>query len=72
MERATTFANTWLILQTLGFIIALDGVAEYFSDRHYLTLFRRCIFLYYEARGGANTDPAQPRPPESWEEWYNS
>lgn len=66
------FANIWLILQTIGFIIALDGVAEYFSDRHYQSLFRKTIILYYQFVRGLDHDPAEPRLPESWEEWYNS
>lgn len=72
MERPQTFANIWLILQTVGFIIALDGVADYFSDRHYHSLFRRFILFTYQLVGGHEGDPAQPRLPESWEEWYNS
>ena len=72
MERPATFANTWLILQTLGFIIALEGVAEYLSDRHYHSLFRRFILLCYQLRGYGDYEPTQPRIPESWEEWYNT
>lgn len=72
MERPQTFANLWLILQTIGFIIALDGVAEFFSDRHYHTLFRRLILFCYQFVRGLEYDPAEPRLPESWEEWYNS
>ena len=71
MERPQTFANIWLILQTIGFIIALDGVADYVSGRHYHHLFRRFILLYYQLIG-LEGDPAQPSLPESWEEWYNS
>lgn len=66
MERPQTFANIWLILKTIGFVIALDGVADFFSDRHYHSLFRRLLHIYIDG------DPAQPRLPESWEEWYNS
>ena len=72
MERPQTFANIWLILQTVGFIIALDGVAEYFSDRHYQNLFRKFILLYCHFVLGLEHDPAEPQLPESWEEWYNS
>jgi hypothetical protein len=72
MERPETFANLWLILQTIGFILALDGVAEYFSDRHYQGLLRKSLLFYYHFVHGLNHDPAEPRPPESWEEWYNS
>lgn len=72
MERPQTLANLWLILQTVGFIIALDGVAEYFSDRHYQSLFRSLFVLYYRTVRGLDHDPAEPQLPESWEEWYNS
>jgi hypothetical protein len=71
MERPEALANTWLILQTVGFIIALDGVAEFFSSRHYHHLLRQCILLCYYFVG-LERDPAQPSLPESWEEWYNS
>ena len=72
MERPQAFANTWLILQTLGFIIALDGVAEYLSGRHYHGLFRQLLLLYLQLIHNLERDPAQPHLPESWEEWYNS
>lgn len=72
MERPQTFANLWIILQTIGFIIALDGVAEYFTERHYQSLFRNLIVLYIRAVRGVDHDPAEPKLPESWEEWYNS
>lgn len=72
MERPQAFANTWLVLQILGFILALDGVTEFFSDRHYHNLARRLILLYYQYFHGLEGDPVQPRLPESWEEWYNS
>lgn len=66
MERPQTFANIWLILQTVGFIIALDGVAEYFSDRHYHNLFRRFLLLF------VSRDPNEPKLPDDWGEWFNS
>lgn len=72
MERPQTFANTWIILQIIGFIVALEGVMEYFSDRHYHSLFRRFIILWYQSYRDGDDNPAQPRLPESWEEWYNS
>ena len=72
MERPQTFANLWLILQTVAFIITLDGVTEFFSDRHTHNVFRKCIILFYSFVGGLDHDPAEPRIPESWEEWYNS
>lgn len=72
MERPQTFANTWLVLHTLGFILALEGVAEYFSNRHYQGVFHRLILLAFQHYSGRDDDPTRPRLPESWEEWYNS
>lgn len=66
MERPQALANLWIILQTVGWIIALDGVAEFFPDRHYHNVFRRLLLLFVDR------DPARPRLPDSWEEWYNS
>lgn len=66
MERPQALANLWIILQTIGWIVALDGVAEFFSDRHYHNVFRRVLLLFIDR------DPASPRLPESWDEWYNS
>ena len=66
MERTQTLSHLWLIVQTVGWIIALEGVAEYISDRHLHSLFRHFV------ADGFNGDPQSPRPPDSWEEWYNS
>lgn len=71
MERPEALANAWLLLQTVGFIIALDGVAEFFSVRHYHHLIRQSILFFYYIVG-LERDPARPSLPESWEEWYNS
>lgn len=59
-------SNLWLIVQTIGWVVALEGVAEYFSDRHSHSLIRRWIVFLFDR------DPANPRPPDDWEEWYNS
>jgi hypothetical protein len=72
MERPATFANTWLILKTIAFIVALEGVTEYFADGHYLRLARRYFLLLLEIAGYHAPDPANPPLPKSWEEWYNS
>lgn len=72
MERPQTFANLWLLLQTVAFVLALDGVTEYFSDRHTLNIFRKIMLLYFYLVGDLDHDPAEPRLPDSWEEWYNS
>lgn len=53
-------------MQTVAWVLALDGVAEFFSDRHYHNLFRRIILLFVDR------DPAKPRVPDNWEEWYYS
>lgn len=66
MERPQALSNIWLIIQTIGWVVALEGVAEYFSDRHSHNLFRRLVSLILDR------DPASPRPPDSWEDWYNS
>jgi len=66
MERPQALANLWLIVRTLGWIMALEGVADFFSDRHYHTVVRRLLLLFVDR------DPASPRVPDSWEEWYNS
>jgi hypothetical protein len=73
MERPETFANLWIILQAIGFIIALDGVAEFVPQRHYHNTMRQIIILVVDFFfGPLDRDPAQPRLPESWEEWFNS
>lgn len=73
MERPETAANLWLILQTIGFVLALDGVADFISERHYHSIMRQIILLAIDFLcGPIERDPAQPRTPESWEEWYNS
>jgi hypothetical protein len=66
MERPQALHNLWIIIQTIGWVMALEGVAEFFSDRHSHTLFRRLIYLFLDR------DPARPSLPDSWEEWYNS
>jgi hypothetical protein len=66
MERAQALSNLWTIVQTVGWIMALDGVAEYFSERHSHALFRRIVALFLDR------DPASPRLPDSWDEWYNT
>jgi hypothetical protein len=66
MERPQTLANLWVIVKTLGYVLALEGVAEWFSDRHYHTTFRKFILFFLDR------DPARPAIPHSWEEWYFS
>ncbi|KAK8006065.1 hypothetical protein PG991_012362 [Apiospora marii] len=45
----------YTIWNTVGWVMALEGVAEYFSERHYETVLRRLLAF---ALGG---DPARPR-----------
>lgn len=66
MERPQALSNLWLIIQTIGWIAALEGVAEYYSDRHSHNLFRRFVALILDR------DPATPQPPDNWEDWYNN
>lgn len=66
MERPQALPNLWIILQTVGWIITLDGVAEFFSERHSHAIFRRLVTLVFDR------DPASPRLPDSWDEWYST
>ena len=66
MERPQALSNLWLIIQTIGWIAALQGVAEHFSERHSHSLFRRFVILLLDR------DPAAPQLPDSWEDWYNT
>ncbi|KAJ4306816.1 Rab geranylgeranyltransferase [Collariella sp. IMI 366227] len=63
MERPQTLPNLWLILRVAGWLLMLEGVAEYFSYWHYTDLFRGVLVLL------VGRDPARPRMPDSWEEW---
>jgi hypothetical protein len=64
MERPQALSNLWILVQTVAWIMALDGVAEFISERHSHNLFRRLVALFLDR------DPARPRAPDSWEEWY--
>jgi len=66
MERASTLSNLWVIVQTFGWIMALEGVAEFFSEHHYQSALRGILVLCF------GRDPARPRLPDDWAEWYNS
>jgi len=66
MERPQALPNIWVIVKTLGWVLALEGVTEWLSDRHYHNTFRKFIFFFLDH------DPARPRAPDSWEEWYYS
>lgn len=69
MERPPQmFANLWVIIQTVAWVVALEGVAEFFSERHYHNIFRRILLLFLDH----DHDPAKPRVPDNWEEWYYS
>lgn len=63
MERPSPLHNLLLATRLMGFIIILEGVLEFITDRHSITLFRNLIASLLER------DPAVPRAPESWEEW---
>lgn len=66
MERPQALFNLWTIVQTVGWIMALDGVADFFSERHSHAIFRRIVALVLDR------DPASPRLPDNWDEWYNA
>lgn len=68
MERAQTLATLLILVQTIVWMAGLDGVADFFADRHYHTLIRRRLLLLFVDR-----DPARSRvPDDSWEEGYFS
>lgn len=66
MERPSPLSNLWTIVQTVGWIMALEGVAEFFSEHHYQFALRGLIALF------VGRDPARPKLPDDWAEWYNS
>lgn len=66
MERAPTLHNLWLVVQTVAWVVALEGIADFYSARHAHTLFRRVVAILVDR------DPFSPRLPDNWEEWYNS
>lgn len=68
MERPSTLSNIWLIVQTLGWVMALEGVAEYFSERHYETVLRRLLAFALGCDPGRPSDV--PVTQEDWREWY--
>lgn len=66
MERPQALPNLWFILQLIGWILALEGVVDYFCYTQYSAFFRQILVPIL------GHDPARPRPPDNWEEWYNS
>lgn len=66
MERPSPLPNLGLIDQTVGWILALGGIAEYFSERHYETVLRHINALLL------GCDLARPALPDNWEEWCNT
>jgi hypothetical protein len=66
MERPQALPNLWLIVRTVAWVMALEGVAEFLSDYHWHTLLRWLVDLAVER------DPSKPRLPDNWAEWYNS
>ncbi|SPQ20342.1 7d9472be-761a-4431-b752-9b38df12824b [Thermothielavioides terrestris] len=52
----------YTLWNTIGWVIMLDGVLEYFSYRHYNTIFHQLLVVVL------GHDPARPRLPDSWEE----
>lgn len=66
MERPQTLANLWIVVRILGWLLALEGVVEFFSDVHYHNVFRRLLGLFIDH------DPSHPRLPDDWAEWYYS
>jgi hypothetical protein len=66
MERPPPLSNIWLLVQTFGWIMALEGVTEYFSQRNNEYVLRRLLAFLL------GCDPAKPQLPDDWAEWYYS
>jgi hypothetical protein len=69
MERPSTLHNLWLLTRLVGSVLLLEGVLEFITDRHSITLFRNLVTCLLDR------DPSTPRLPdtwEEWEEWYNT
>ena len=58
--------NVWLFVRTMGWVVTLEGVLEFVTDRHSTSILRRAVAV------ALGRDPAVPRLPDSWEEWYDS
>lgn len=52
-------------LRIAAWVLALEGVAEFFANTHWHFLLRRLV-------GAVTGDAGRPRLPEDWWEWYNS
>lgn len=72
MERAQTLVNLWTLFQIVGWAIALDSAALYFTSQNYEFALRKVTLFYLHFQRGLQRDAAVPNPPESWEQWYNS
>lgn len=66
MEHSPAMRNVWLFVRTMGWVAALEGVLEFVTDRHSTSILRRAVAVVL------GRDPAVPRLPDSWEEWYDS
>lgn len=66
MERPTPLTNFVLLVQALGLALVVDVVTEFWSAHHVHTVWRGLV-VYLVGR-----DPARPRGPDDWQEWYNS
>ena len=63
MEHPQAFANAWVILKIIGFILTFESVIQIiypysFTNQH--NLIRSLLLLYYHFFHGLDHDPAQP------------
>lgn len=65
MERPPAVPNVVYALRIAAWVLALEGVAEFFANTHWHFLLRRLV-------GAVTGDAGRPRLPEDWWEWYNS
>ena len=65
MERPPSVPNVVYALRILAWVLALEGVAEFFGTVHWHFLLRRLL-------RAVTGDVGRVRAPEDWAEWYNS
>lgn len=72
MERPPSHPNLWYLLHLAAFLLALEGITQYWQDTRSQSLTRRLIILYCQYFHGLTHDPFIPRPPSDLHEWYYS
>lgn len=65
MECPQALYNIWLIIQSISWTTAFEGVANYIGDHNARCFFRGVVAFLLR-------DPATPQLPDGWKDWYNS